>query len=65
MLDRDIREDDVEPLMQSIRMLRCVAGVSIDVLDIDALTARARIRMETAEKVRVLLNAVLGIEESK
>jgi len=60
---RDIRDDDVEPLLQAIRMIRYVAGVKIEnqVTDPDDYMARSRVAHETLSlSMTVLRTALTG-----
>lgn len=49
--DRDVREDDVEPLMLAIRMLRGVKSVDLKMANVDDHMNRERIRSEIEEKL--------------
>lgn len=49
--DRDIREDDVEPLTSAISMLRGVASVALKMANPDDHMNRERIRSEIEEKL--------------
>lgn len=46
VLDRDIREDDVEPLLTAIRLLRGVLTVEPHVASLDMQIAHARAKAE-------------------
>lgn len=49
-LEKDIRIDDVEPLMNAIRMMRGIADVAPSVTDISDHMAQARVKSEIREK---------------
>jgi hypothetical protein len=51
VLDHDIREDDVESVVQAIKMIRCVADVRTKVADFETYTARARVREDLRERM--------------
>jgi len=51
VLEKDIRDDDAEPLMNAIRMLRGVADVSGNVASIESYTAEVRARSELVKKL--------------
>lgn len=51
VLEHDLREDDAEPLMNAIKMLKGVIDVSGNVTDIITLTAQARARSEIGVKL--------------
>ena len=50
-LERDIREDDAEMLLNAIRMLRGVLKVEPNVADATAWTAEERVRRELGKKL--------------
>jgi hypothetical protein len=43
VLDRDMRDDDVQCVVDAIRMIKCVANVSLNVVDANDYINRARI----------------------
>lgn len=49
--ERDIREDDVDPIIEAIQMVRGVADVSRSVADSRDHMNRERIRREMREKL--------------
>ena len=49
--DRDIREDDVEPLLTALRMLKGVVSVETSVVDPEDHMNRSRIRREMEKKI--------------
>jgi len=51
VLEKDIRSDDAEHLINAIRYLRNVAKVTPHVSDIDSHVAEARVRQELGEKL--------------
>ena len=56
ILDRDIREDDAEPLMAAIRMLKGVIRVEGYVADLDERIAECRIKSELRQQIYELLH---------
>jgi hypothetical protein len=56
-LDRDIRADEIEPLVSAIRMLRWVINVTPEVVDTDAFVARSRADHEVRTSLWEALNA--------
>ncbi len=50
-LEHDIRDDDIEPLLNAIRMLRGVAAVKTHVSDLEAWNARVQARQELVKKL--------------
>lgn len=56
ILEKDIREDDVEDLVNAIRLLRGVLKVETHVADFDEAIARARVRSELTGKLWDVLN---------
>lgn len=51
VLERDIRDDDAEPILAAIRMIRGVQSVTGQVADIDSHIAESRARRELGEKL--------------
>ena len=49
--DRDIREDDVELLVNAIKMIKGVLSVELSVADIDDHINRDRIRHDVQERL--------------
>lgn len=50
-LEKDVRIDDVEPLMKAIRFMRGVANVEPSISDTDDLINQSRIKSELREKM--------------
>lgn len=50
-LEKDIRIDDVEPLMQAIRFMRGVANVEPSISNTDDAINQSRIKSELREKM--------------
>lgn len=59
-LERDIRDDDAEPLIQAIQMLKGVAGVKPNVADGDSYAATRRINAEWMESLYNLMQSKEG-----
>ena len=60
-LDRDMRDDDVEAVMDAIRMVRCVSAVECDqfVTDPSDWMDRDRVRHEVEGVTTIVLRALL------
>jgi hypothetical protein len=58
--ERDIRDDDVEPLLDAIRMLRGVAGVTGVMNEHSDWMARTRVRSELSSALFDAINSVLN-----
>lgn len=58
-LERDIREDDVQPILDAIRMVRHVASVEPVETTLEDHMARQRVRFELAEKLAHLHRDIL------
>lgn len=56
VLDHDIRDDDVEPLLTAIRMLRGVLSVTPHVADHTAHVVRERVNHEWINKLYNLID---------
>lgn len=50
-LDKDIREDDAQQLIQAIKMMKGVVDVSGEVSDIGNYVSEARVRAELGRKM--------------
>jgi len=51
VLDKDIRDDDVETIIQAIQMIRHVADVRTHVADLKTHAARARVREDLRDRI--------------
>jgi hypothetical protein len=51
VLDKDIRDDDVQVIIQAIQMIRHVADVSAHVADLETYAARARVREDLRDRM--------------
>jgi len=51
VLDRDIRDDDAEPILMAIRMIKGVLSVKPKVADIDSNMAEDRARRNLEQKL--------------
>ncbi len=51
VLDQDIRVDDVQPIVDAIRMLRGVIAAKPNVRDLGAYVAEQRVRVELRERL--------------
>lgn len=56
ILDRDIRDDDVQELIGAISMLRNVADVTAHIANIEDAIARSRVRRELRERIIALFD---------
>ena len=54
-LSTDVREDDVQPLIDAVKQLRGVAGVTAAVVDVTDYSARMRADMDWRNKLIDLL----------
>ncbi|HEU4368305.1 MAG TPA: hypothetical protein VFV05_08790 [Methylomirabilota bacterium] len=54
-LDRDIRDDDIQPLIAAIKQLRGVIGVQLAIADASTWACRERARHELREKLWAVL----------
>ena len=61
VLDADYRVDDVEAIVNAIKMVKCVADVQTEdmVSDVDDYMARTRVRSELAKSLNTLVTDVL------
>ncbi len=55
VLDHDYRDDDVQVIVQAIRMIRGVSNVQANVADFDDLIAQDRAKSELRSKILDLL----------
>lgn len=62
VLDQDIREDDVQPLLDAIRQLRHVVTVAPMVATADDYVARSRRTQELRAKLFEFIRTELGHE---
>jgi len=60
VLDRDIREDDAEPILAAIQMIKGVQSVTPHVADLGEHVARERIRIEIGQKIWNILYPKAG-----
>jgi len=56
ILQIDTREDDIQPLVDAIKLLRNVADVNLHVANIIDYSARTRIRRELLDKLWKVLD---------
>jgi hypothetical protein len=54
--ERDIREDDAEPLIEAIKQLRGVLSVEANVSDYEDWFARQRVRRELTDRLWAVLH---------
>lgn len=54
ILDHDIRDDDAQPLIEAIKMLRGVLAVHPDVATANDLWAEDRARNELLQKIKAI-----------
>jgi hypothetical protein len=50
-LDKDYRDDDIEPVIEAIRMIKGVAEVEPRAVTLDEQLARAAVRSEIYERI--------------
>ena len=65
VLKRDMRDDDAQPLMDAIGMLRGVLSVEGHVSDIDSTMSEARAQAEMRHKVFSALGLLPSPEEER
>ncbi len=58
VFDRDIRDDDVEPLLNAIRMMKGVLSVSPERATADDWMIRSRVKREFIEKLYNLIDEI-------
>jgi hypothetical protein len=63
VLDKDIREDDVQPILDAIKCIKCVASVTPIVANFEDHMARERVRQEWAMKFLEFYKELAGIKE--
>ena len=51
VLERDIRDDDADAILQAIRMIKGVLNVEGNVADMDSHVAESRVRREMGDKI--------------
>ena len=56
VLDRDMRDDDVECVVDAIRMIRFVASIDTHVTDLRDHQARVRVNREWLDGLREFMN---------
>lgn len=54
-LDRDIRSDDAEWIINAIKMIKGVADATGNIVDSDSYSAEIRIKIEIMEKLSSIL----------
>ncbi len=59
ILDRDIREDDVQPVMAAVSMIQGVANVAAGKLGVGDYLARETARLELRRKIYDALDELL------
>jgi len=58
VLNRDIRDDDVEAVVKAIHMIRGVADVGLNVAEPQDYEARARVRSDIESKLRQAVTTI-------
>ena len=56
--ESDIRDDDAEPILEAIKMLRGVAGVTFNITDPDDWINRQQVKTEIRSKFYELFKAL-------
>lgn len=51
ILDRDIREDDIEPVVRAIEQIKHVIAVETNTVSIDDAVAEARVKLDYKKKL--------------
>ena len=57
-LDRDIRDDDVQPILDAIGMIKCVAHVTPNVVDYGDYAARSSLAHNVQRKMYEAIDAI-------
>ena len=57
VLERDIREDDAEPILAAIRQIRGVLSATGNVADLESHLAQERARSELGQKLLAVLRS--------
>lgn len=57
-LDRDIREDDAEVIINAIKAIRGVNGVTGNIVDTDSYSAQQRVNSLVADKLISLIQEI-------
>ena len=55
-LDRDIRDDDAEVIINAIKAIRGVNGVTANIVDMDTFSAQMRVNSFVKEKLFALMD---------
>jgi hypothetical protein len=63
VLEKEIREDDIQALIDAIKMMRCVLDVQTHVTDIDFYTAREQARAHLTKQLWNVLHPDNKIKE--
>ena len=56
--EKDIRDDDAEPIINAIKAIRGVADVTGDVCDLSDWTNRAQVKIEIRQKLLELYKSI-------
>jgi len=56
-LDRDIRDDDIAPLVAAVQQLRGVCGVTAHVVGMEDYAARSRANLDWRKKILEMLRS--------
>ena len=56
VLDRDIRDDDIRPIIEAIKQIRCVIAVEPHVTDIGDYSARERAKYDIHKRLWAALH---------
>lgn len=58
VLDRNYREDDLEPLLTALRQMRGIIDVELNVADIASSVATSRARISVIEELNKVVHAM-------
>ena len=58
VLEKDIRDDDAQCLLDAIRMMKGVKDVTGNVVDVDTYVTEARVRIELRNKLQQLISEI-------
>ncbi len=59
VLEANVRDDDIEPLVEAIRQMRNVQSVELNVADADAYIAESRAKIQIISEINLLLQRMM------
>lgn len=64
-LERDIREDDIETIVNAIKMVKGVQGVTLNIASHDDWMNRTRIKLEIEHKIYNAVREIFNDSDAK